>query len=69
MKKEIFESLVAKVVGDLPQEFLTRLENVDIVVENRPTYGQVARAGLKYDQTLLGLYDGFSGPRFRRQKK
>ncbi len=46
---------MARVVEDLPEEFLTRLENIDVVVEDRPTTGQVTRAG---GHTLLGLYQG-----------
>ena len=42
----------------MPEEFLTRLENIDVVVEDYPTPGQLRRAGLKHGQTLLGLYEG-----------
>jgi len=56
--KKRFEWLVAKAVEDLPEEFLTRLQNIDVVVEDRPTPGQVYRVGLRHSQTLLGLYEG-----------
>lgn len=49
---------MARVVEDLPEEFLTRLQNIDVVVEDRPTSGQVDRARLRRGQTLLGLYEG-----------
>ena len=55
---EKFEWLVARAVEDLPEEFLTKLQNVDIVLEDCPTPGQVARAGLRHGQILLGLYEG-----------
>lgn len=42
-----FESLVAKALDDLPEEFRLRLENVEVVVEDAP-----GRAD------LLGLYQG-----------
>ena len=58
MDREKFEWLVAKAVDGLPDEFHARLENVDVVVEERPTSGQVKEAGLKRDETLLGLYQG-----------
>ena len=58
MDREKFEWLVAKAVGGLPGEFRARLENVDVVVEERPTSGQVAEVGLKRSETLLGLYQG-----------
>jgi len=58
MDRERFRWLVAKVVEDLPEEFLTRLQNIDVVVEDRPTLSQLDRAGLRRGQTLLGLYEG-----------
>ena len=58
MEKERFEVLVARAVETLPEEFITRLENVDVVVEDYPTRGQMARVGLGRGQTLLGLYEG-----------
>ena len=42
----------------MPEEFRTKLENVDVVVEAWPTKGQLAKAGLRRGQTLLGLYQG-----------
>jgi len=64
MDRERFEHLVARAVNDLPEEFLAKLQNVDVVVHDRPTPEQVARAGLEPGQTLLGLYEGI--PRTKR---
>ena len=58
MDREKFEWLVARAVEDLPEEFLTRLQNIDVVVENCPTSGQLRRVGLRHGQTLFGLYEG-----------
>lgn len=58
MDRERFEWLVARAVENLPGEFRTKLENVDVVVEAWPTKGQLAKAGLRRGQTLLGLYQG-----------
>ena len=58
MDRQSFERLVARVVETLPDEFISRLENIDVVVEDYPTQGQLARTGLKRGQTLLGLYEG-----------
>ncbi len=58
MDRERFEWLVAKTIDSLPNEFLTKLENIDVVVEDWPTQGQLARVGLKRGQTLQGLYEG-----------
>jgi predicted Zn-dependent protease with MMP-like domain len=58
MDRERFEWLVARAVESLPEEFRTKLENVDVVVEDWPTQSQLAKAGLRRGQTLLGLYQG-----------
>ena len=58
MDREKFEWLVAKAVDSLPDEFSTKLENIDVVVEEQPTPSQLAEVGLKRGETLLGLYQG-----------
>ena len=58
MDRERFEWLVAKAVETLPEEFITRLENIDVVVEGQPTHGQLVSVELSRGQTLLGLYEG-----------
>ena len=58
MDRGKFEWLVARVVDSLPEEFRTRLENIDVVVEDWPTQSQLAEVGLGGGQTLLGLYQG-----------
>ena len=47
--RERFEELVADAVDSLPAWVLERLENVEIIVEDRPPRGQPG---------LLGLYQG-----------
>jgi len=58
MDRERFEWLVARAVDSLPEEFRTKLENVDVVVDDLPTRSQLAEVGLRRGQTLLGLYQG-----------
>lgn len=58
MNRERFERLVARAVEALPEEFITRLENIDVVVEDYPTQSQLTSVGLGRGQTLLGLYEG-----------
>jgi predicted Zn-dependent protease with MMP-like domain len=53
-----FERLVWDAYEALPEEILSRLENVDIEVLPRPTREQRRDAGLRGGQTLLGLYLG-----------
>ncbi|GAH23960.1 unnamed protein product, partial [marine sediment metagenome] len=38
-----FELLVARAVNSLPEEFRTRLENIDVVVQDWPTESQLVR--------------------------
>jgi len=58
MDRERFEQLVAKAIDSLPTEFLTRLENIDVVVEDWPTQRQLTELGLRRRENLLGLYEG-----------
>ena len=58
MDREGFEWLVARAVASLPDEFRTRLENIDVVVEDWPAQGQLAKVGRRRRETLLGLYEG-----------
>ncbi len=58
MDRQRFEWLVAKAVDSLPEEFSTRLENIDVVAEDWPTREQLTEARLRRGETLLGLYEG-----------
>ena len=58
MDRERFEQLVVKAIDSLPTEFLSRLENIDVVVEDWPTQRQLAELGLRRRENLLGLYEG-----------
>lgn len=58
MERERFERLVARAVAELPEEFRSRLENIDVVVEDLPAGSQLRRARTPRRETLLGLYEG-----------
>jgi len=58
MDRQRFEWLVARAVDSLPEEFRTKLENIDVVIEDWPTLAQLAKVGLRRSETLLGLYEG-----------
>lgn len=58
MDRERFEWLVAEAVDSLPDEFQTKLENIDVVVEDQPALSQLTEVRLKRGETLLGLYQG-----------
>ncbi len=64
MDRERFQELVVRAVTELPEEFLSQLNNLDVVVEGYPTIGQRRKAGLGSGYTLLGLYEGV--PQTRR---
>ena len=58
MNKNRFEALVTKALEELPAEFQSKLENVDVLVENWPSRRQVRDLGLRHGSQLLGLYEG-----------
>jgi predicted Zn-dependent protease with MMP-like domain len=64
VEKDRFEELVAKCLDELPEEFQEKLENVDVVVEDRPAPNQVAK--MRRGMELLGLYEGV--PHTRRTR-
>ena len=64
MQKERFEALVAKALDELPLEFRSRLENVDVVVQDYPTSRQLGRTKARSHTQLLGIYEGV--PQTRR---
>ena len=58
METQRFEQLVATAIDNLPGEFRERLENIDVVVADEPTRGQLRQSHIKRNETLLGLYEG-----------
>jgi predicted Zn-dependent protease with MMP-like domain len=58
MDREKFSGLVEKAVKNLPEDFLARLDNIDVVVADAPTPKQSKKAGIRKGGTLLGLYEG-----------
>jgi len=58
MDREKFETLVVEAIDNLPLEFRNKLENVDVVVEDWPTSGQLKKVKLSHRSQLLGLYQG-----------
>jgi len=60
MDTDRFQDLVAEALDSLPEEFLVRLENVEVVVEEWPSEDDLADAGMEGADPaeLLGLYHG-----------
>lgn len=55
-----FEQLVAEAMDDLPAYIQERLDNVAVIVEDRPRRPRLAQLGYDPDQDLLGLYEGIN---------
>ena len=58
MEREKFEILVVRAIENLPPEFQSKLENVDVVIESWPTPRQLKKLKLGNPGQLLGLYEG-----------
>lgn len=60
MSEQDFEQLVGQALDSLPKEFLERLDNVVVTVEDYPTPQQARKLRLKPWTRLLGLHEGVS---------
>lgn len=58
MPKAEFEKLVEKAIDSLPENIQKAMDNVAIVIEDRPSPEQLNKAGIRLGSTLLGLYQG-----------
>ena len=58
MNREKFENLVISAIAKLPPEFHSKLENVDVVVEDQPSSGLLKELKISHPGQLLGLYQG-----------
>ncbi len=56
--RERFEKLVRRALSQLPDEFKSRLNNVDIVVDNVASQNQLIGTDIEDVMELLGLYEG-----------
>jgi len=67
-RRQRFERLVARTLDDLPDQVVSMLDNVEIIVEDEPTdeqlrsdqgyAGPAERLAGVDEQTLFGLYEG-----------
>ena len=53
-----FENLVEQAIGELPEDFRTRLENVVVIVEDRPSRELLDGIEIPPGEVLFGLYEG-----------
>lgn len=55
---ERFDALISQAMNELPQEYITGLENVAIVMADDPSEEQKQKMHLDNQHLLLGLYEG-----------
>jgi len=58
MKRREFERLIIKAIDELPDDFKSKLENIDIVIEDQPNMELAKKLKLGGRGRLLGLYQG-----------
>ena len=58
MERQKFDALVFRAIETLPPEFRSKLENVDVLVEDWPSPQQMRQLRLRNKAQLLGLYEG-----------
>ena len=58
MQRGRFLRLVQRALANIPSPYRDWLENVDVVVERRPSRAHLRTAGLERGEALFGLYEG-----------
>ena len=58
LNREEFEEIVSEGIKAIPEKFLQKLKNVEIVIEDEPTPAQRKKLNLHSGWTLFGLYEG-----------
>ncbi|MFZ1361070.1 MAG: metallopeptidase family protein [Candidatus Saccharimonadales bacterium] len=53
-----FDQLITRAMDELPQAYITGLENVAIIMADEPTVEQKQKMKLRENTVLLGLYEG-----------
>lgn len=58
MNQKKFEEIVKEGIKDIPERFLEKLDNVDIVIEDTPTPYQLRKLRARENSLIFGLYEG-----------
>jgi predicted Zn-dependent protease with MMP-like domain len=58
MERERFEELVEEALAELPERFRKRIQNLAVVVEDKPSREVYERTGGSPFSLILGLYHG-----------
>ncbi len=64
MPDEEFEKLVADGMDAIPEEFISKIKNVAVVIADFPTTDQLQKVKARPGTTLFGLYEGI--PQIKR---
>ena len=58
MTSSEFERLVEQGIAMIPAELRSRISNIEIVIEDKPSAALLDELGMPEDETLFGLYSG-----------
>lgn len=58
MTRESFENLVDEAMEQLPRTLASRIQNLAVKIQDRPTRAQSRRWDIEPDEELLGFYEG-----------
>jgi predicted Zn-dependent protease with MMP-like domain len=58
VSNRVFEEIVKEGIKAIPERFLEKLDNVDIVIEDEPTLYQLKKLGARKNSLIFGLYEG-----------
>ena len=58
LTRKEFEEVVVSALKRLPKTFKKKMENVDVVIEDRASRDLLSEMGLRSPSELLGLYQG-----------
>lgn len=58
MNPDLFDKAVSRALGELPEEFQNKMENVEVIVEDFPDQETMDSLGIQSKWGLLGLYVG-----------
>lgn len=55
---EDFARLISRAIDEMPEQYITHLDNVVITYDDDPNEHQTAKLRMRGDSMLLGLYEG-----------
>ncbi|MGQ9509939.1 MAG: metallopeptidase family protein [Thermodesulfobacteriota bacterium] len=58
LRRNEFEEIVILALKELPEKIMSRMENIEIVIENQAPQSLLSEMGLHSPYELLGLYQG-----------